>query len=205
MFELLTRGRLVALGSLCIMRVRPLRQMLAFLMGLASISAASPSVAAVQTYAYDFVATTTEGPVINNTGSFALAYDAASGIFTLQSLTLQIGSTNFDLSNASLFQGSSILVIGGNVWGVGGIAPGAFDDFWLTLFYTPGPLPSFTPNSFQSYISQGSLWSDAWGQLGEINLIQSGVPEPSTWIMVLLGFSALGAAMRRRRALLQIA
>ena len=34
-------------------------------------------------------------------------------------------------------------------------------------------------------------------------IIVSGIPEPATWAMMLLGFAAIGSAMRRRRSRLQ--
>lgn len=43
--------------------------------------------------------------------------------------------------------------------------------------------------------------SDSWIFASEVQFFGSnGVPEPSTWAMLVLGFGAAGAAMRRRRA-----
>lgn len=53
----------------------------------------------------------------------------------------------------------------------------------------------------------GLLTSSAWNQTGQgdvwfkatFNAVAGGVPEPSTWAMMIFGFGAVGGAMRTRR------
>jgi hypothetical protein len=44
-----------------------------------------------------------------------------------------------------------------------------------------------------------------WGFPFEVATISESVPEPSTWAVLVLGFAALGQALRRRRGLLALA
>ena len=53
----------------------------------------------------------------------------------------------------------------------------------------------------------GAVPAGGAGSLGGSITIRQAVPEPGTWAMMLLGFGAVGFAMRRRRrpALMQVA
>lgn len=72
----------------------------------------------------------------------------------------------------------------------------------------PAPTPqlSFTDSSIRIFFGERSFnapifdFSTNGGQaVFAYNAMSSAVPEPSTWAMLLLGFGALGFAMRRRR------
>ena len=121
-----------------------------------------------------------------------------------------------DIELLSAFAGNSIpgnlysalVTIGANSatvlnTGFGAINPnnGYFLNEQLTL---PGSLSSISTNTFtlSNFVSQGG---DAYTALGEVEVNKrafggGGVPEPSAWAMMLLGFGGLGALMRRRRA-----
>ena len=71
--------------------------------------------------------------------------------------------------------------------------------------YSGGAPGVFGGGGGGSYIDPGATNTVALGgvQRGDgevdITLVQAFVPEPATWAMMLLGFGALGAAMRQRR------
>jgi hypothetical protein len=67
--------------------------------------------------------------------------------------------------------------------------------FWLLNLPTTVSTVSYS-SDVQSGISNAGLYLTG----GEVPHPEGGVPEPSTWAMMLLGFGAIGAAMRRRRA-----
>lgn len=60
-------------------------------------------------------------------------------------------------------------------------------------------IDSLTKNSNGDYFAADV--TNTYGVTGNIgaNTIKGAVPEPATWLMMLLGFSALGAALRQRR------
>ena len=60
-----------------------------------------------------------------------------------------------------------------------------------------------TANPFNSVRFINSVGDgDAFGfddlTVGDVRQVTGGVPEPATWAMMLLGFGAMGAALRRR-------
>ena len=77
----------------------------------------------------------------------------------------------------------------------------------MVAFATPTPL---TPTSSFSYVLDSDIYQSNpiagnWIQFGEGSITLSGyyaTPEPSTWVMMLLGFGGLGLAGYRatRRA-----
>ncbi len=75
------------------------------------------------------------------------------------------------------------------------LAPGlGFTQFSSPLLFTGSPnAPTFLTGSFtlvNPFFGNGNL---------TISQLTSGVPEPGTWIMMILGFGFVGAAMRFRR------
>lgn len=61
------------------------------------------------------------------------------------------------------------------------------------------------PGSFANYeysTDQGASWTNFGGDnpyLMEVNVLAEGVPEPTSWALLILGFGAIGATLRRRR------
>jgi PEP-CTERM motif-containing protein len=47
--------------------------------------------------------------------------------------------------------------------------------------------------------------SDSGALAGTVTILDHGVPEPATWMMMLLGFGAIGWQLRRRRSTLALA
>ncbi len=71
-----------------------------------------------------------------------------------------------------------------------------------TLFTGPGSAPVFTPGSFtliNPFFGNGAL------TIAPVQTpVQSAVPEPAAWGMMLFGFGLAGAALRRRRRSLAV-
>lgn len=89
------------------------------------------------------------------------------------------------------------------------------DNFGLTTNYTPGGMSFPVTNGTQNFsqyvqfvglgghlISSASFTNvpatDAF-EAANFNVLAAAVPEPSSWAMMLMGFGAMGVAMRRRR------
>lgn len=120
------------------------------------------------------------------TGTFRLLFDTNTSLFSLTALNLLIGGTSWTTANAGLAQTPTYLAIGGNASGFDVLDP-ANDDFRFRID-TSGGLNSFfdifvevTPRQFSGQSAAREM------------------PEPATWAMLLLGFGAIGLAMRRRR------
>jgi PEP-CTERM motif len=109
------------------------------------------------------------------------------------------------VSNAQFFMGSTTngeqwIVYGSNDAGCGwfcgpaGASLTGFDEGTHDLF-------SFGTYKYYDFYSLGTGGNAAPGNvlLGGLVLTPSAVPEPGTWAMMLLGFGAVGAAMRRNR------
>ncbi len=131
------------------------------------------------------------------TGTFTLNFDSSTSSYSLTSLDL-IASTPFTQANSALFEKNSTLFSIGN-----GAVDGTHS---FVLFFNPA-LTSQTQTITYADAGENGL------QNGNVTISQvsptSGVPEPATWAMMLLGFGGIGVAMRRSkrrsRALMQIA
>jgi hypothetical protein len=129
----------------------------------------------------------------SGTGTFSLNLDTSTSAYSLLSLDLTFGDTSFATADAA------ILDLGGGNLQIGGAAGGGAqpvllagtNDFWFQFadigLFSGGVI--FTQNHGQTQGS-GTLY---------IFSTPAAVPEPATWTMMLLGFGAVGFAMRRRR------
>lgn len=71
---------------------------------------------------------------------------------------------------------------------------GLFDLYGPTVFSGPTSAPTFAPGSFTLNFATGA-------PEGILTISSvSGVPEPLTWMMMLLGFGAIGVVVRRRKS-----
>jgi hypothetical protein len=153
---------------------------------IAFLSITAPAQAAITTTNYSISGGTS--------GTFSLGFDDSTSLYSLAALDVTVGSTTFNTSNAGLFQFISNVTIGGNPSGVQSVSS-TDDDFVFTL--TAGP-QSQTSTFF--YHVAGGLPSPLATSVTISQIPTTApVPEPSTWAMMLLGFSVVGFAFRRRR------
>lgn len=88
-------------------------------------------------------------------------------------------------------------------YNLGDLVIGGFNDegVWHDLFNSPG----WGTYQFYDFVSLGTNGQTAGNVLlGELNATPS-VPEPATWAMMLLGFGAMGVAVRRSRRKVAVA
>ena len=143
------------------------------------------------------IAVPAEATIINysvngsaGTGSFSL--DLTGGVYTLDTVSLTFGTASFNISNTQLANLGSNYCLG-TASASGCFVDGSTNSFGMTLD------PSLT-----SQTAGYSIWADGNGGLtGSRNTIitqvAAAVPEPATWAMMLLGFGAIGFALRRRK------
>lgn len=184
-----------------------------------ALAAVPASAATFLTVTNSSPATCTSGDVICNfnvegevdtDGAFSLTSNlfafpglgGATGSSTNSAATITIptsGTTNIDFTSAFLTNTTTSTVYGGTVLNAGVFSfafqnnPGVTGGFYtLTLDGTAttfaGPPPSYPGIG-------GTLTFAA----------MAAVPEPATWAMFILGFGALGFAMRRRNAKVTVA
>jgi hypothetical protein len=144
-------------------------------------------------------------------GSFTVAQEFVGGQLTdtLSALGLVFGA-GFDTSNAELLDyGGGSLQLGGTASDGGGIIVSNTDDFQFA--FNPALASQSTTMAYALFGEDGVLASDLTiNQLGQTTIPDTppppSLPEPATWAMMLLGFGAIGLALRRgRRTTLAIA
>jgi hypothetical protein len=148
-------------------------------------SAVCSTSASAATILFNFASTNSElnnfSFTIDDTQTIPFASDA----FTVRNVSVTSGSTRYETS-VEFFAESDF----------GGLAlEPNFNLGGPQLFTGPVSAPIFLIGSFSLFDLEGE---SAAGTLTISNL-RSAVPEPSTWAMMLLGFGAIGASMRRRR------
>ena len=159
---------------------------------VAALGIAQPAAAAVVTSDYTFV-TGDAG-----SGTFSLDIDFAANSIVLSAFSYTLGSTTFTTADVTLQQtGGANFIIGGNTNGAAIVSSlGGADDF----VFNGSTGPVFPPSSFTYYVA-----ADIFPERTTSNILAfaqtptQGVPEPSAWAMMLLGFGGIGAVMRRRK------
>ena len=156
------------------------RRVLGLVAAVLLAAGASPAEATVVNYAF------------SGAGSGTMALDYDGSFYELDTLSLTLGTATFNESNSGLFPYvGTYYAFGGNLNGVGSVASNT-DDF---LFLFDPSLTSQTGAFFNAYNAgnQDRL-------PGSLSITQAAaVPEPASWAMMLLGFGAIGFAMRRSR------
>ena len=178
-----------------------MRKLLSVAVAAASIAAASPAAAAI-TVDYNFTITPVGSLTDVQTGSFTVSYDAANAVnpFTLTAFNYTIGSTVFTTANTFTI-GSPL---GFNIYGGTDVnVTEGVNDFGLLFNVGAGGVLS--PFFFE-FTQAGSAGSGAADVAHGFVLTQGSgaVPEPSTWAMMLVGFGAVGFAIRRHRKHLSV-
>jgi hypothetical protein len=155
--------------------------------------------------ATDFQTINIPAPVNPVTGSFTISFDptldytdSTTGI-SLNSLNIVLGSTlSFTYNHTNDF-----LQVGGLANGAGTIqySPST-DDFYLQIFGLGAGTPTFNQLGYTqtSYSSDNYFYT--LNQTGTVSAtpITAAVPEPSTWAMLLLGFTGIGFLAYRRKS-----
>lgn len=154
-------------------------------------------------------------------GAFLAAAPASATqyLFTIDGLSTATGTLTVQ-DPIALNGGSLITAITGNFNGqaITGLLPiNSFGSNDNLLFVAQNPLLDFNGFSFTgSFGNRNVYYQNAYHNFGDpfdnltfsITAVTAGVPEPATWAMMLIGFGAIGVALRRRRrtsALLQAA
>jgi hypothetical protein len=122
-----------------------------------------------------------------HSGSFSLASSAVTGsdgYYTFKDFSV-------NLPNWSLNAGNYFLALN--------VGPNQYDMHWTiptSGFLAGGSYISSTgaPGSFTPY-----SWEHDFVLTGDVAGAAAAVPEPSTWAMMLVGFGAIGFAMRKQR------
>ena len=157
----------------------------------------NPPVQSNQQYSYNFVTT---GP--SSTITFA-GYDVPSGINVNNILLTSLGgSTNllgttfsFSAAPCGSFAGQSgVGAFGTNNVFFAGVCGGSYDAFSQSFASTAGA--SYT---LSFLVSNGTFGGDGLRVTASNAQLAGAVPEPGTWAMMLVGFGAMGVALRRRR------
>lgn len=181
---------------------------------VAACLATAPSDAAVLTRTFIVTASDyvsfggSTNPIGAMSGEFTVSYDdSTSGVFTTPTdfriVTAQgVNAGPFSVVPVALYVQAmpamgvpARIVVRGAAGATGPVMPGV-DDFYFG-FEAEGPAERGVMMSFQ--LAAGKLpYLATNARVSERT--SSAVPEPATWLTMLLGFGALGAVFRRRRA-----
>jgi hypothetical protein len=161
----------------------------------AALLAAQPANAAQFVFAFN-TSTPLFGPTVSGSGTF----------FTSDTPMTVAGQTAFQiLSITGTVNGSAINAPTGNYGNYFTTGPSFLDGTGTTFFTASGSRVDFF-NQSSNGLYRVNTFSP--GSSNFVNATSSpaaaAVPEPTTWAMMLLGFGAVGFALRRRRPLLSV-
>lgn len=171
----------------------------------------APVSAAVIAKDLAFTVSNAAGPIANHSGTFSFQYDEDNfSTATLTAIDFSIGGSAFDLSTAGLVSAGAGWYLIGLVNGAA-ISSSGPADFWLgfseaTLAPRGGmddgsgmPIPG---TAFR-YHASGVTGHFSPSSNSDIKIYDltatAAVPEPTTWALMIVGFGAIGGAMRRGR------
>jgi PEP-CTERM motif-containing protein len=165
-------------------------------LGFSFAGASSPGSAATTAIQTGSSGTITDYSISGDlvSGTLSLDYDSASSSYSLTTLDLFVGTT-FDASEAAIVGN----VIGGTPAGAG-IVVGGVNDFSFFVF---DPTAASQTVGMGFSIASAGIGSDTL-TITQVAASPAGVPEPSTWAFMLLGFGVIGFSMRRARSQLRL-
>lgn len=172
--------------------------------GVAMIAGSASASIVFRTYEFTATGFTAAGggggvaPVDPVSGSFTLTFDNSATI--IESSAITVNSLNLTLSSAIIYtyvQPVDSLIIGGAAGGANDFPnPG---DFWIELFSVSN---DSTGADGVYYTTPSGFITKEW-QSGNVSTRSfegaPSIPEPSTWALLVGGFAAAGATLRRRR------
>ena len=136
--------------------------------------------------------------LVTNAAGLQLTVTAADGAFS--GLTFALTDPNYTFSSLILNLDSSVdgtVTFTDSVSGTS--SPFAVDDNGLNFFtITGGPLTSLSLTTFVNGVESPILSVVNQVRIGGITAVNGAVPEPETWSLMLLGFGAIGLALRKR-------
>ena len=165
---------------------------LAPILCVAALGALSTPAGAASVFnSYDFTVTGMEGPIPDHSGSFSFTYDDVTFAAALVSIDFTLGGTTYSTANAGITNAgipSELgFILGGTLSGVFLVNSGA-EDFFITFN---------VPDEPDLFVYSQVGFDTGWG--ANVTLTATnGVPEPSTWAMMIAGFGLVGGVMRRR-------
>ena len=158
---------------------------------LAAMAGAAPASAAE--YIFSFTTSTPLfGPTVAGSGSF----------FTSDTATTVAGQTAFQiLSITGTVNGIAIAAPTGNYGNYFTTGPSFLDGSGVKFFLTNGGRVDFF-NQSSNGLYRVNTFSPGSSNFvtASSSLAVAAVPEPSTWAMLIIGFGAIGFALRARRA-----
>ena len=142
------------------------------------------------------------------TGTFSYDYNSATKVISLTAFSLSIGTASFGLADVGLFYpyftGPSDLLIGAKVNGTNFVKEGT-NDFALLLYgFDPvtGTVLGNTAvgGTTQFQVTLSSVTNQFFNANGTVivNRAAAAVPEPATWMLMMLGMAGIGFSLRRK-------
>lgn len=189
------------------------KKLLAVTAAAAVMITALPAEAVPVVNTYRAVSRFTEGPIAQITSFFTLSFDPSVTSFpaTVTNYSSSVSDASFNpalvqfnsMASTNPFSPSTSVLVGGSEAGPGNLAPGS-SDFYINFFTdrvngTPQSGAELRPYSAATFYSLPTARSPFTTFDTTVTIVSSAVPEPGTWATFLLGFGAIGGALRVRR------
>lgn len=137
------------------------------------------------------------GAYINGGGTLSQSAGTVTAAGTLYNFSVYFGLRN-DADIATQILGQASLNIGSNSYAVAGTSPSYGD--WAKYSVSYVSTSADIGKSIGVTLIGQSNGSAYQSLFDNAQLDASAVPEPATWLMMIVGFGAVGASVRRRRS-----